>query len=76
VVTDIIMPGTDGNAVLMFLDSMGERPPVLSISGGATGVPAEQALLLSKRKADAVMTKPFVNGEFLATVDSLIAARA
>lgn len=76
VVTDIIMPGTDGNAIVMFLDSMQNRPPVLSISGGSTAMPAEQTLLLSKRKADAVMTKPFVNQELLATVENLIAVRA
>jgi len=76
VVTDIMMPGTDGNAIVMHLDGMRDRPPILSISGGGTGVSAEQALLLSKHKADAVMTKPFVNRELLATVDNLVAARA
>jgi CheY-like chemotaxis protein len=74
VVTDILMPGTDGNEVVMFLDGMRDRPPVLSISGGGTGMPPDEALLLSKQKADAVMTKPFVNGELLATVDGLVAA--
>jgi CheY-like chemotaxis protein len=74
VVTDILMPGTDGNEVVMFLDGMRDRPPVLSVSGGGTGIPAEEALLLSKQKADAVLTKPFVNRELLATIDSLVAA--
>jgi len=76
VVTDIMMPGADGNAVIMSLDGMPERPPILSMSGGGAGVPAEQALLLAKEKADTVMTKPFVNKELLATVDTLLAARA
>jgi two-component system chemotaxis response regulator CheY len=73
VVTDILMPGADGNAVVMFLDGMPDRPPVLSISGGGTGIPAEEALRLSKQKADAVMTKPFINHELLTTVDNLVA---
>ena len=74
VVTDVLMPGTDGNEVLMFLDAMTNRPPILSISGGATGIPAEEALRLSREKADAVMTKPFVNHELLSAVDHLLAA--
>jgi DNA-binding response OmpR family regulator len=74
VVTDILMPGADGNEIVLFLDGMRNRPPVLSISGGGSGIPAAEALRMSKQKADAVMTKPFVNHELLATVDSLVAA--
>jgi CheY-like chemotaxis protein len=76
VVTDVLMPGCDGNDVVMFLDTLSERPPVLSISGGATGIPADEALRWSRKKADAVMVKPFVNHELLATVRHLLAGRA
>ena len=74
VVTDVLMPGIDGNAVVMHLKDMPERPAVLSISGGGRGMTAHEALLLSRQKADAVMTKPFVNHELLATVEALVGA--
>ena len=76
VITDVLMPERDGNDVVLFLDAMAERPPVLSISGGATGIPAIEALRLSRERASAVMTKPFVNRELLATVDQLLSVRA
>jgi CheY-like chemotaxis protein len=76
VVTDVLMPGRDGNDVVTFLNALPERPPMLSISGGAAGIPADEALRLSREKADAVMVKPFVNHEFLAAVRYLLAGRA
>lgn len=75
VVTDVLMPGHDGNDVVMFLDTMDERPPVLTISGGATGIPADEALRLAREKANAVLTKPFVNDEILSTVKRLLGGR-
>lgn len=76
VITDVLMPERDGNDVIMFLEAMPERPPVLSISGGATGIPAAEALRLSCERANAVMTKPFLNRELLSTVDHLLGVRA
>ena len=76
VITDVFMPERDGNDVIMFLDAMLERPPVLSISGGATGIPADEALRLSRGKANAAMTKPFVNHELLSIVHHLLGGRA
>jgi DNA-binding response OmpR family regulator len=72
VVTDVLMPGTDGNAIVTHLQGMPDRPSVLSISGGGHGIGAHEALMLSRQKADAVMTKPFVNHELLATVEALV----
>jgi DNA-binding response OmpR family regulator len=74
-ITDVLMPGTDGNDIIMHLQAMPDRPPILSISGGGSGISAEQALLLSREKADAAMTKPFVNHELLAAVDALVGSR-
>jgi len=76
VITDVLMPGRDGNDVIMFLDAMVERPPILSISGGATGIPADEALRLSRTKASAVLTKPFINDELLSTVEQLLGGQA
>ena len=36
---------------------------------------ADEALRLARRKADAVLTKPFLNGEILSTVERLLGGR-
>jgi two-component system response regulator HydG len=48
------------------------RPPVLAISGGGSQMPSDQALILAKTKADAVLSKPFDNAELLGTVERLL----
>ena len=72
VITDILMPEQDGTEVIMHLDSLGERPPVLAISGGAAKVPAYIALHLARLKADATLMKPFRNAELLDRVEHLL----
>jgi two-component system response regulator HydG len=75
VITDILMPTTDGIEVVMYLDSLPHRPPVLAISGGGSQIPADSALVLVKTKADAALAKPFDNSELLAAVDKLLRPR-
>jgi CheY-like chemotaxis protein len=75
VVTDILMPETDGNEVLMFLDGLPKRPPVVALSGGGSRMTSDTALLLAKQKADALLHKPFSYGELVDVVGRL-AARA
>ena len=72
VITDIMMPETDGTEVIMHLDGLTEKPPVLAISGGAPNVPAYMALHLARLKADATLMKPFRNEELRAKVDQLL----
>jgi CheY-like chemotaxis protein len=72
VVTDMIMPDQDGSDVMSFLDTMGQRPPILAISGGSSDISAEEALQLARKRADAAMPKPFDNRELVATVDKLL----
>ena len=76
VITDILMPEQDGTEVIMHLDTLPKRPPVLAISGGAAKVPAYIALHLARLKADATLMKPFRNAELLEKVTNLLASPA
>lgn len=72
VVTDMIMPRQGGGDVMRFLESRGNRTPILAISGGTADVPAEEVLQTARGQADAVMAKPFDNRELVATVAALL----
>ena len=72
VITDIMMPECDGTEVIMRLESLSDRPPVLAISGGAPSVPAYMALHLARLKADATLMKPFSNDELMTKVNALL----
>ncbi len=72
VITDILMPTVDGIEVIMFIDTLPVRPPVLAISGGGSQMPADAALMLAKTKANAVLAKPFDNAELLEVVQRLL----
>ena len=72
VITDVLMPECDGTEVIMFLDTMPNRPPILAISGGGNQVSPDSALMVARSKADAVLAKPFENADLIATVDRLL----
>ena len=72
VITDIMMPEQDGTEVIMHIEGLPQRPPVLAISGGAPNVPAYMALHLARLKADATLMKPFRNEELRSKVDALL----
>jgi DNA-binding NtrC family response regulator len=72
VITDMLMPGTDGADVLGHLGTMPDRPRVLAMSGGGAGLSAESALSLARIKADAFLEKPFESAELQAVVEKLI----
>lgn len=73
VITDIMMPNMDGFEFIAFIRNMpGIRPIILAISGGGAALPADQALLLAKTKADAVLAKPFENAKLLDMVSALL----
>jgi CheY-like chemotaxis protein len=76
VITDMLMPGTDGADVLSYLDGLPNRPAVIAISGGGAGLSADSALRLARIKADAFLEKPFERDELLAAVDKLLARSA
>jgi len=72
VITDMLMPGTDGADVLSHLDTLNSRPRVIAMSGGGAGLSADSALSLARIKADAFLEKPFESAELLATVEKLV----
>jgi two-component system chemotaxis response regulator CheY len=72
VVTDILMPETDGTTVVMQLAARPDRPRLLAISGGSGALSETDALRLASLKADATLAKPFENAELLAVVDRLL----
>jgi CheY-like chemotaxis protein len=72
VITDMLMPGTDGADVLGHLSTIQDRPRVLAMSGGGAGLSAESALRLARVKADGFLEKPFETAELLSAVDRLL----
>lgn len=73
VITDIMMPASDGTDVVFELKSRNGGPKVVAMSGGGSGIKASEALQLSEAKADAVLTKPFTNEVLIETVHALTA---
>jgi CheY-like chemotaxis protein len=71
VITDIMMPNMDGLEVITHIHAMPRKPPILAISGGGASLPADQALMLAKTRANAVLSKPFENKIFLQIVQQL-----
>ncbi|WP_281926507.1 response regulator transcription factor [Roseibium album] len=71
IITDIMMPASDGTDVVFTLKSGGSGPKVVAMSGGGSGIPAQDALSLSASRADAVLKKPFTNEVLIETVSSL-----
>ena len=71
VVTDILMPETDGTEVILQAKQKNSKIPILAISAGGNGVSADQALIIASQKADAILEKPFSKEEFLQKIDEL-----
>jgi DNA-binding NtrC family response regulator len=76
VITDMLMPDTDGADVLSALQAMPHRPRVIAISGGGAGLSADSALRLARIKADAFLEKPFDSDDLLAAIDKLLVKTA
>lgn len=76
IITDIIMPKLDGSEVILGLKKRRAQTPVLAISGGGASINAEQALMLARATADAVLPKPFSRTDLLQTVDQLVGSAA
>ena len=76
VITDMLMPKSDGMEVLLYLEQQPNRPKVLAISGGGSQVSADEAFMLARSKADATLAKPFDNADLLAVVDRLLKVNA
>lgn len=72
VITDMIMPETDGTEVIMQTRAMPNRPKILAISGGGWQVNSNEALTLARSQADAALAKPFSREELEETLERLL----
>lgn len=72
VITDIIMPKLDGSEVILALKERKPDLPVLAISGGGASVTAENALMVARNTAAAILPKPFSRGDLLETVERIV----
>lgn len=69
VITDIIMPNTDGLEVMIEIRKLNPRPSVIPMSGGGDYLSAAQLLSLSiKMGAIAPLVKPFTRDQLLEAV--------
>ena len=72
VITDIMMPVSDGVDVILTLKNHFKSLPVIAMSGGSSQIPADAALMVAREKADVCLTKPFENEELLQALDRLL----
>ena len=73
VITDIMMPETDGLEVVMAIRSMPTPVPVIAVSGGMHAMPADFLLIAKKFGARKVLYKPVELHELLRTVNEVLA---
>jgi CheY-like chemotaxis protein len=75
VITDILMPDTDGFELIDFIRG-GEEPmkslPIIAISGGGRVVDADTLLTSLEERVDYILKKPFSKKELLEKTASLI----
>ena|SRR6056297_1966905 len=75
-ITDILMPDTDGIEVIDAVRKRHKSVPILAVSGGGSLVASDQALTLAQSLADDVLAKPFEGPELIAKIDPLLAKGA
>lgn len=75
VVTDLIMPEAEGLETILKIRKTGSRTPILAISGGIPGLPANFLPVAARMGADRILTKPFEISEFLRLVAELLASQ-
>lgn len=71
IITDIIMPGMDGNEFILKAKKQCSCP-ILAISAGGNGTSPDQALMLARAQADDVLEKPFSKQELMDKIEKLI----
>ena len=72
VITDIMMPETDGLEVIMFLHRTYSSIPVIAISGGMRSAPLDFLPMAKKFGARKVLRKPVELHDLLAAVHELL----
>ncbi|MBF0401608.1 MAG: response regulator [Magnetococcales bacterium] len=75
VITDILMPGTDGLAVIRELLASDPETKIIALSGGGMVLTAEISLHVARRMgAFESLAKPFTRDELLAMVHRILQA--
>jgi CheY-like chemotaxis protein len=73
-VTDIVMPGTDGWDAILAVERLHPEMLILAISGGGNLMPMDACLRVAKGVgADLVLKKPFRHEEFMKAFGKLAA---
>lgn len=75
VITDVLMPDTDGFELVDYIrnaDDMPQSLPIIAISGGGKSVSADDLLSSLEEKVDLILKKPFSKKELLDNVAELI----
>jgi len=74
-VTDVLMPESDGIELINTVAHQGGNLPILAVSGGGRNLPAAVSLALTEAAgAHRTLFKPFRAAELLAVVDELLSA--
>jgi CheY-like chemotaxis protein len=75
-VTDVLMPESDGIELIRTLAKQGRSLPILAVSGGGRNLPAAVSLALTEAAgAHRTLFKPFRAAELMAVVDELLSTR-
>lgn len=72
VITDIMMPNTDGLEVVLSMREKHPDIPVIAISGGMAAVPMDFLPVVKKFGACKVLYKPVVLTDLLAAVEAVL----
>ncbi len=72
VITDIMMPETDGLEVVMAIRGKGTDIPVIAISGGMHAMPMDFLPMAKKFGAEQVLYKPVELDDLLAAVNNAL----
>lgn len=72
VITDMLMPGVDGMAIIRHLSKRAPDTRIIAISGGLKLYLADGLQRAEEAGADAIIGKPFTTKEFVATVAGVL----
>lgn len=72
VITDILMPDSDGMELLTGMQKLDKKPKCISISGGGNRINAEDSLALANSLSDGILHKPFQKNEIVELVEKIM----
>ncbi len=72
VITDLVMPDTEGLSVIMELRRLDKNVRIIAMSGGGQGSAESYLSMAQKLGAHLTLSKPFGNQEFLDAVSSAL----